>query len=274
MRTRIRQRSAYLVAFVVVLVPVVWAQTGKPRQTPIVGLRHVAVEGSDTHVVITLTGDAALVGRLEELGTPPIRLFIDLKGVAPHVAGVTPVGQAGVERVRVALNQLLPPVTRVVLDLSHRSPFRIEEDAEARALRIIVGTPPENDRSLVADAPPGEIIRYGSWFTEYVAEVDRLLADAADTPLDGGVETARSSGWASMKQKLESATPPPALQEAHDLLRTAVALGVLAAPHLGDDGQQNANLEPARAGARLFVRKARAIVERSLGGPVNDDDQP
>ncbi len=160
MKTPNRYLLACLVSCLVVLTHLAWAQTNSPSK-----LQQISVEGSDTHTVVTLRidGDGVVGGTLEEIATAPFRLFIDLPNVIPHVEPATRVDSGGVDRVRVALNQSSPPVTRVVLDLNRRSPYRLERDPKSHTLRIVVGITsslksPDTAKNVGADE------EYAKWF--------------------------------------------------------------------------------------------------------------
>ena len=232
------------------------AQTTNPST-----LRQISVEGSDTHAVVTLgiesdgDGGRALPGTLEEIVTPPFRLFIDLPNVIPGVASATPVHKGGVDRVRVGLNQSSPPVTRVVLDLSRRSAYRLEKDPESHTLRIIIGTPEssESPESLDTTGKMSEYNEYAKWFERSAGQVDRLLSNAE-------TGDSEAEAWEAIRAEVEAATPPVSLQLAHELLATAVRLGVVAALNDTAAGGRNPEAESASVGARLIATRARALV--------------
>jgi len=246
-KTSNRYLSACLVPCLVVLTHLVWAQTTSPSK-----LQQISVEGSETHTVVTLRidGDDLVASTLEEIATAPFRLFIDLPNVIPHVEPATPVDSGAVARVRVALHQSSPPVTRVVLDLNRRSAYRLERDTESHTLRIVIGTPESTEsadttRSVRVDE------EYAEWFGRSARQLDHLLSAA-----DGG----DAEAWAAIRDEVDAATPPPSLQLAHDLLAAAVRLGAVA---LGDGphtAERSPEAESASAGARLFAARARALV--------------
>jgi hypothetical protein len=223
------------------------AQTTGPSR-----LQQISVEGSDTHTVVSLRldGEGVGAGTLEEITTAPFRLFIDLPNVIPHVQPATRVESGGVDRVRVALNQSSPPVTRVVLDLNRRSPYRLERDPKSQTLRIVVGTPPLTESpDATGSARVDE--EYASWFARSARQIDHLLSDA-----QGG----DAAAWAAIWDEVEAATPPPSLQLAHDLLATAVRLGAVAVGEVSHSGERSPEAESASAGARLFTARAKALV--------------
>lgn len=203
----------------------------------------VSLMSSDDQVVIVLVGDRPLSGEVQEVTTAPSRVFVDFVNVVPRVDAVTPVNQGGVTQVRVALNQADPPVTRVVLDLTRRLVYRVEEDPDAREFRIIVGTAASvttrrSNAPVEPTAPANpdvtssvESEAYLRWFERLAQDVDRLLSNQATTaPEDGEPLTADGVEWQRLQAELEQITPPASLQVAHDLLETAIRLGRYGAP--------------------------------------------
>ena len=101
-------------------------------------LQRLTVGGTAERVVVELTSDRAIGGRLQTVGSPATRLFVDLPDIVPDVPDVTDVNLGAVRRVRVALNRARPPVTRVVLDLDATARYRLEQGATPHAIRITV----------------------------------------------------------------------------------------------------------------------------------------
>ncbi len=112
-------------------------------------LHRLTVGGNADRVVVDLASDRTIGGRLQTVGNPATRLFVDLPGIVPQVPDVTDVDLGAVRRVRVALNRARPPVTRVVLDLRETARYRLEQGPTPRAIRITV----EPDRLLPAAQP-------------------------------------------------------------------------------------------------------------------------
>ncbi len=118
------------------------AQEPPPRGA----LQRLTVGGTAERVVVALTSDRAIGGRLQTVGNPATRLFVDLPDIVPDVPDVTDVNLGAVRRVRVALNRARPPVTRVVLDLEETARYRLEQGPTPHEIRITV----EPDRPLPA----------------------------------------------------------------------------------------------------------------------------
>lgn len=101
---------------------------------------------------ITLRGNGRLEPRVvEEARDLPHRLLLDFPDVRAAAPSSTRVGQLGVDRIRVAVNSHDPLVTRVVVDLQQRLPYRIERVGEGgRDLTIVLG----DHAAPVAEAIP------------------------------------------------------------------------------------------------------------------------
>ena len=135
--------------------PVAKTAQQQPSAEPIVlEMVEVSADDDERDVIVSLHGRGRLSGTLREVPGVPFRVFIDLAGAIPEVPAVTPVGWGNVERVRATLNQLDPPVTRVVLDLSSRQPYRLDEDTEATDLRIVVGGSRTASTEIAEEASP------------------------------------------------------------------------------------------------------------------------
>jgi hypothetical protein len=86
------------------------------------------------------------------LGGPP-RIYLDFRDVTTATTGIQLEGHALVRRVRVALNQAQPPVTRVVIDLARAAPYRVEAGGRERGeLTVVVEAPAATE---LAPAVPG-----------------------------------------------------------------------------------------------------------------------
>jgi hypothetical protein len=72
----------------------------------------------------------------------PPRIYLDFRDVTTATTGTSVEGHVLVRRVRVALNQAQPPVTRVVIELARAAPHRIEAGARQRGeLTVVIGAP-------------------------------------------------------------------------------------------------------------------------------------
>jgi type IV pilus assembly protein PilQ len=121
-------------------------------------LRAVRASRSGDDVTIAIVGDGELKATtVDEARDLPPRVLLDFVGVAAAraVPAALAVNQADVARVRVATNSRDPLVTRVVVDLTRKLPYRVESaGADGEELRIIFS--PEADGPAVAAAAPVE----------------------------------------------------------------------------------------------------------------------
>ncbi len=91
-------------------------------------LRSVRVEQVDGGYAVTLAGNGALPGASVGEADLPSRLLLDFRRVSVGSApAVTDVQNEHIDRVRVAIHSRNPLITRVVIDLTRRLPFTIEQ---------------------------------------------------------------------------------------------------------------------------------------------------
>lgn len=123
-------------------------QTAAPAATR---LTAVQVGSSADGVTVTLRGNGRLVySAIQEADRPPARLIIDFQGVRPDIAAATN-GQGVLRRVRAALNNADPLVTRVVLDLERLVSHRMRPSNDGREVVITLEAPA--DTAAVPPAP-------------------------------------------------------------------------------------------------------------------------
>ena len=219
-------------------------------------LQQVTVKETGNRVVVTLVGDQTLDGSLEAVAVPPARIFVDLLNVRPDVDRVTDVNQGAVKRVRVALNQAQPLVTRVVLDLDGPldagTTYFLERGTMAHELRIVVDALPGSP-----DDAPSE---YAKWFTKTSDTVARLLRKESDGLPGEAHELDDSSSltleWDELLTEVNDTIPPPTFEVAHSLLTTASTLGRVNAAAHTDGSVASTNASAATAGARLLLKRA------------------
>jgi hypothetical protein len=145
--------------------PAAGGQSTAPSATRLVG---VQVGSNADGIVVTLRGNGRLAyGSMTEADTPPARLVIDLQGVRPDVPPSTP-GRGVLRRIRVALNNPEPLVTRVVLDLERMVGHRIRPSADGREVSVTLesaaGEAPERTAAAapVEKAPASRPARTGA----------------------------------------------------------------------------------------------------------------
>jgi len=119
-------------------------------------LTSVHVGSNADGVVVTLRGNGRLAySSMQEADRPPARLVIDFQGVRPDVPPST-AGHGVVRRVRVALNNPEPLVTRVVIDLDRMVSHRIRPSTDGREVTVTLesaGEAPETTAAEPAPAP-------------------------------------------------------------------------------------------------------------------------
>ena len=109
-----------------------------PAATELTG---VEVGRNADGVTVTLKGNGKLAyGTLQEADRPPLRLVVDFPGVRPNVPPATP-GQGALRRVRVALNNPNPLVTRVVLDLDVKVTYSVKASPDGREVTVVLAGP-------------------------------------------------------------------------------------------------------------------------------------
>ena len=246
-------------------------------------LIEVTLMSSDDHIVVGLVGSQALSGEVHEIRIAPFRVFVDFVNVIPKVDAVTSVNHGPVRQVRVALNQTDPPVTRVVLDLTHRSSYRVEQDPDEHEFRIIVG--PAAALTTTRSNPPVEpavpatldiqstvLEEYAHWFGQLTQDVERLLS-AHPTPkaAEGTPPELADLEWQRLQYELEMVTPPISLQMPHDLLETAIRLGRVSATTRAAGSPHEHDRDAARAGASLLVARARRIADVEFAANLDND---
>jgi len=123
------------IAALLLLAPVLAVQA-EPR---VVGLS-AAASGGSVVVSVALTGPAAPSAPV--LLENPLRLYVDIPGARPGSQRLLNVNAGGVSRVRVALNRQAPPVTRVVIELTARTAWKLERAEDGREVRVIIGSAP------------------------------------------------------------------------------------------------------------------------------------
>jgi type IV pilus assembly protein PilQ len=107
-----------------------------------------------TGTAVTLLGTGRLIATsIEEAKDGPPRLVIDLPNVTSAMPGVVPVAQGPIQQVRIGLNAKSPLVTRVVVDLARRTPYRVEQSPGGHDLTVVFDEPSQEPMTPLATAP-------------------------------------------------------------------------------------------------------------------------
>ena len=100
---------------------------------PASAIRDVRVTKRGDATAITFRGTGRLMpSGVEEPKDGPPRLIIDLPNSTSALPMETPIGEGPVDKVRIALNEKSPLVTRVTLNLTRKSPYRSNRLSTAR----------------------------------------------------------------------------------------------------------------------------------------------
>jgi hypothetical protein len=251
-------------------------------------IRAVAESGGMTTVILEADGPLPepLTGALDG----PPRIYLDLTGVRP--GPIARFGEADplVRRIRVALNSANPVSSRVVLDLSRPSPYRIDSSGRAEGrLIIVLGAAPAAAASAAqgrvrtgppAPAPPSRPVpgspaaphRQATATDAYVAQVSvalrRLQAlrpalasiDRRSEESEGDL-TVAAAEFDAVARLLAAIRAPASRETTHGLLLGACDLGARASRMRQDsmrtgDSASGWNAASAAAGALLMLDRA------------------
>jgi hypothetical protein len=220
-------------------------------------------------VIIEVAGPLP-IPRVGVLGDPP-RVYLDFAGVTPTTTGIAGNADSVVRRVRVAVKEPDPVVTRLVIDLSRPSDHRVDvRERAAGRIRVLLGS------SVLPDVPTGAGVapkpaerppsrnaaeRAKLAVHDASARLEHLrpLLASIDSRVDVPEESLRDgiSEFAAIKQMLTSVRP----NDAQDVLIKVCVLGTRAA-EARVDAQQHAdaasawNAASAAAGALMMLERA------------------
>ena len=178
-----------------------------PAATELTG---VEVGRNADGVTVTLRGNGRLAyGTLQEADRPPLRLVVDFPGVRPNVPPATP-GQGALRRVRVALNNPNPLVTRVVLDLDVKVTYSVKASPDGREVTVVLAGPsgeqtavePPSHAPLPVEAAPAA----GTG-----AVANRLTGVVVGSAPEGVTLTLRGNGKLPAAEVEEAKDGPPRL---------------------------------------------------------------
>ena len=110
---------------------------------PSTAIRDLRVERRGASTAITLKASGRLVAtNVEESKDGPARLYVDLANVTSSLPGLTPVGQGTVQNVRIALSDKSPMLTRVAVEMTRRSAYRLEASPDGQQLTMLIDDGP------------------------------------------------------------------------------------------------------------------------------------
>jgi hypothetical protein len=184
----------------------------------------------DGAVSVILSADGALPSpKVGVLANPP-RIYLDFVDVAAATEGTRVDGDLLVRRVRVAVSQTKPLVTRVVLDLAKPAPHRIEEELrESGQLTIVVGLPvaqagAPTPPSLAPAEPPAAAAPDKAPATVPAGPAAAPTALPSPQAGDPAVRAARSPEWVGAAGTTAAQAP---VKDISQYLQRASALRVL-----------------------------------------------
>jgi type IV pilus assembly protein PilQ len=183
-----------------------------PAATELTG---IAVGRTADGVTVTVKGNGRLAyGTLQEADRPPLRLVVDFPGVRPTVAPSTP-GEGALRRVRVALNNANPLVTRVVLDLDVKVTYSVKPSPDGRELTITLAAPGQQTAveapSKPAPAAPAAATAAAQAKPAEVPPATRLVGVAIAKAPEGVAITLRGNGRLTVAQPEEAPDAPARL---------------------------------------------------------------
>jgi type IV pilus assembly protein PilQ len=182
-----------------------------PAATELTG---VEVGRNADGVTVTLRGNGKLAyGTLQEADRPPLRLVVDFPGVRPNVPPATP-GQGALRRVRVALNNPNPLVTRVVLDLDVKVTYSVKASPDGREVTVVLAGPSnEQTAAEPAHAAPTMAAPVEAAPAPMTAATvaNRLTGVAVGSAPEGVTLTLRGNGKLPAADVEEAKDAPPRL---------------------------------------------------------------
>ena len=181
-----------------------------PAATELTG---VEVGRNADGVTVTLKGNGKLAyGTLQEADRPPLRLVVDFPGVRPNVPPATP-GQGALRRVRVALNNPNPLVTRVVLDLDVKVTYSVKASPDGREVTVVLAGP-SGEQTAVEPARPAPMaapVEAAPAAATAPAVANRLTGVVVGSAPEGVTLTLRGNGKLPVAEVEEAKDGPPRL---------------------------------------------------------------
>jgi len=181
-----------------------------PAATELTG---VEVGRNADGVTVTLKGNGKLAyGTLQEADRPPLRLVVDFPGVRPNVPPATP-GQGALRRVRVALNNPNPLVTRVVLDLDVKVTYSVKASPDGREVTVVLAGPSGEQTAVepARSAPMAAPVEAAPAAATASAVANRLTAVTVGSAPEGVTLTLRGNGKLPAAEVEEGKDAPPRL---------------------------------------------------------------
>ncbi|MBF8299824.1 MAG: hypothetical protein HW394_194, partial [Acidobacteria bacterium] len=164
-----------------------------------------ARRGAATAVTLYGTGRLAVSG-VEESKEGPPRLTIELPNATSALPGTTPIGAGPVEAVRIGLNPNSPFVTRVVMDLTRKAPYRLETTPSGYDVTVIFD-PPSPEAATAGQAPPSPTLSASA--PQGRVSPQAALASQGAQPPSPALSASAPQGPAQFAAAAPQAQPPP-----------------------------------------------------------------
>jgi len=217
-------------------------------------LRSVRVTKFDGGYSITLSANGPLfASRVEESKDLPPRVVVDFDRVTPGAAAaITNINNDGIDRVRVAIHSRNPLITRVVIDLTRKIPFTVEQIGDD--LRVLLKLEIDPPVATVTRPEP-KTIETSSAAPIAAAPVERLTAQATAVTavlfrifLSDGRVLSSYGEWARLDNRVIFSMPT-------NLTRDPIELHLVTIPsHRVDWPRTEAYAESVRAAAYVATR--------------------
>ena len=237
--------------------------TQAPAATELTG---VEVGRNADGVTVTLKGNGRLAyGTLQEADRPPLRLVVDFPGVRPNVPPATP-GQGALRRVRVALNNPNPLVTRVVLDLDVKVTYSVKASPDGREVTVVLAGPSEQTAVEPArSAPMAAPVEAAPAAPAATAAANRLTGVVVGSAPEGVTLSLRGNGTLPVAQVEEAKDAPARLVLTFPGVRPAVA----ALTNVKKGAVDRVRVAAANGATRVVVEMSKPYAYRVQPDAVN-----
>ena len=271
--------------FLACVLGIITDSSGQPAAKRIeISLRAITVVASGESATVVIEASGPLSPPSSGFASSPARIYIDFSDVLPGQPVQPVLPNPIVRRVRVAEHNSSPPVTRVVIDLTKATSYRIDSSKLTLGRLVVmlgVSTPPlpsaARDAARAtpqptqpsAAAPPAQgSAAQKAYDVRVSAALVRLHAlrpllesvDRQMDPLPGNLDAAVGE-FESIAKLLGGIKAPRARESAHALLQRTCTMGARAVRMRQDGARANdsaatLNAASAAAGALLMLDRA------------------
>jgi type IV pilus assembly protein PilQ len=235
-----------------------------PAATELTG---VEVGRNADGVTVTLKGNGRLAyGTLQEADRPPLRLVVDFPGVRPNVPPATP-GQGALRRVRVALNNPNPLVTRVVLDLDVKVTYSVKASPDGREVTVVLAGPASEQTAVepTRTAPAAAPVEATPTAPAAGAAANRLTGVVVGSAPEGVTLSLRGNGTLPVAEVEEAKDAPARLVLTFPGVRPAVS----ALTNVKKGAVDRVRVAPANGATRVVVEMSKPYAYRVQPDAVN-----